>query len=103
MCQKTLDSFTEKEIKRVIKTLLGFNRILVGDWDEKSYDLAVLSDPLIHILVQADHRLSQGNFIQVAKKVFEIAVNLWQEYGFYERTQALQEKYKGELENLTRE
>lgn len=96
---KILDSFSDDEAKRVTKTLLGFSRITVPDWEENDYDLALLSDPLLHILIETGHRLSRDDFIEVAKTVFQISLNAWQKYGFHEMAQDLREKYEGKIEN----
>lgn len=97
---QTVDVFPKNKLKKLVNTIIGFSKIAVPDWKEKDYDLAILSDPLIDLLIKSSKKLSKNVFIQLAQDIYEIAVNAWRKYGFQEKAQELEEKYESLFSTL---
>ena len=84
------ESMEEAQLKRILKVALAFNRIAVP---ESHYDVAVIGEPLIELLVKAWSRLGDERYLDMARRILNASINVWRKYGFNDKAAEIEENY----------
>jgi len=86
------DSMKEGELERILKVSVALNRIAVPGM-ESHYDVAIVGEPLIGLLVKAWDKLGEEKYLATAKKILESSIGAWRKYGFDDKAIELETRY----------
>lgn len=88
-----VETYPKQKLQEIVDSVTGFTRIIIPDWQENDYDLAILGKYLIRFLLKASERLERPDLSQLAKTIYEKAITAWKDYHFDQKVQSLEETY----------
>lgn len=90
---KIIDVYSPSELEELAKTIIGFSKIAIPDWQEKDYYLAEESSVLIDFFLKVGDQLENDDFFAIAEQVYGISLNAWVRNGFQAKARELEKEY----------
>ena len=83
--------------RRITRTMIGLCRVAVPDVERNDYELALIGEQLIRLLVIAGNRFNNSELLEYARDIYKISIDSWRKYGFEEKAKEIEEKLASTL------
>lgn len=91
---KLMDLADDSSLENITKAVIAFNKIAVPGTKKYEYETAILAENLIGFLLRAWRILNNEEYLNIAREIYNRAIEIWLKYGFKEKAQELRNKYK---------
>lgn len=83
-----------KKIEDLLDFLIALSKIAILDWNKQDYDVALISENFIGLLLKSYKLKHDARYLELAKKIYRISLNAWGKYGFKKKRVELYTKYE---------
>ncbi len=98
LISQIMDSLDADDLGVLVEFLIALSKIAIPDMRKNDYDVAIVAEYLVDVLVYSSDILGNKEFESLAKEISEIAVNAWRKYGFKKKANEVKKKFEGLLE-----
>ncbi len=91
---QAVDDLSEKELRDFLRITLALNRVAIQDPKKYDYEVAMMGDTLLDLLMRSWQRLGDQWLRSYANESLEVAISAWRKYGFEEHARRLEQILK---------
>ncbi len=92
-----MDGIGPERLEYYVETLMDLSSIVVPSQEKQDYEIAILADALVGLLLRAHRLLRKEKYRRRAEQIYRIAIDAWKKYGIPEKAKELLEKYGKEF------
>ena len=85
LLSESVNLLEESVLREFVSVVEVLNRVSLQDMDKYDYEVAMMGDSYLRLLVQTWKRLNDDMYRTRALEILEVAIKAWKKYGFHEK------------------
>jgi hypothetical protein len=93
LVSESINLLNEGVLKEFVSVVEVLNRVSLQDLEKYDYEVAMMGDSLLRMLVQSWKRLKDDVYRIKALEILEVAMKAWKKYGFHDKAKEFEKTY----------